>query len=80
MPLNKTQLLRGPTLRREFEAFTLAPPEANVVPIRDLMLVDTHSAGTGISTCIYIGNAANGDAGIRNGVLGEGTKLLEHPL
>jgi len=44
------------------------------------MLVDTNSAGTGISTCVKIGNTTNRDAGIGNGVFGEGANLLEHPL
>ena len=67
-------------LRREFQAFTLAPPKAYVIPIRYLMLVNTNSAGACISTCIKVRHTTDSDTGIGNGVFRERANLFQHPL
>lgn len=44
------------------------------------MLVDADGARAGVGAGVELGDAADGDAGLRDGVLGEGPHLLEHPL
>lgn len=64
----------------ELEALALAPLEADVVPVGHLVLVDADGARAGVGAGVELGDAADGDAGVRNRVLGEGADLLEHPL
>lgn len=64
----------------ELEALALAPLEADVVPVGDLVLVDADGPGACVGAGVELGDAADGDAGLRDGVLGEGPHLLEHPL
>lgn len=66
--------------RRELEALALAPAEAHVVPIGDMVRKDADSAGAGIGAGVNLGDATDGDACIRRWLLGEGTNLLQHPL
>ena len=44
------------------------------------MLVDADGARAGVGAGVELGDAADGDAGVRDGVLGEGADFLEHPL
>jgi hypothetical protein len=44
------------------------------------VLVDADSARAGVGAGVELGDAADGDAGLRDGILGEGPHLLEHPL
>ena len=64
----------------ELEALALAPLEADIVPVGHLVLVDADGARAGVGAGVELGDAADGDAGLRDGVLGEGPHLLEHPL
>ncbi|KAJ0988576.1 hypothetical protein J5N97_006932 [Dioscorea zingiberensis] len=66
--------------RREFVAFTLAPPEANVIPIGHLVLVNTNSSRAGISASIKLGDTAHSDTSIGSRILRESTDLFEHSL
>lgn len=70
--------LRG--ISGEFEAFTLTSAEADIIPVRYLMLVNTDSASTGISASINLRHATDCNTSIRDWILGESSNFIQQSL